>query len=845
MAINLYDHNQTAYTAAIAMLAETGKAAVVHPTGTGKSFIAFKLCEDNPEKRIVWLSPSEYIFKTQQENLVTTGAEVPQNITFLTYAKLMVLSPEEVGALEPDYIILDEFHRCGAEYWGRGVQRLLDMYTNTPVLGLSATNIRYLDNRRDMADELFDGCVASEMTLGEAVVRGILAPPKYVVSVFSYAKDLKRYEAKIRKAKNKAVKIKAEEYLQKIRRAIETADGLDVIFKKHIEDKSGKYILFVPNAESMRTVKTKCKEWFRAIDEEPHIYSAYSDDPETSRAFAKFKADESGHLKVLIAINMLNEGVHVEGISGVILFRPTVSPIIYKQQIGRALSASKQKNPLILDVVANVYNLYSVDALKNEIAEALQLFRAQGDEDKIAVEGFEVFDEAVDCRELFEHLDGVLSSSWEENYRRLVAYKGQFGNTLVPATYKTPDGVSLGNWCNIQRRIYNGTLEGCLTEERIRRLNDVGFRWNPAEEQWQAYYTSAEAYLRRFHHLDIPGDYVTKDGLKLGQWIRSNRTRFHQGKLSKEKIESLDKIRMIWNLDEYRWNRNLEQCRAYLAEHKTLPPKDYVTADGIKLGAWLARVTETHISGRGRYTELTAQQVRLLEDLGVVFERKKDQQWKRTFEAVKAYVEKTHSWAIPADIVSSDGVSLSNWMDYQRKSHAGLNGRPMAAWKKELLDSIGFDWTIPDKKEDQWPAYLESLKRYMAETKGKTPNQRYVDEKGRKVGYWLSNQRVRYRKGKLLKDQENALKQLGVKLENARDAQWRDGYVHAEACKLIFPTMKIPALYKTADGYPLGEWMRTQVKLEAVGKLKEERKELLDGLGVPWKSAAEANFSTV
>ena len=44
-----------------------GKAAIVHPTGTGKSYIAFKLIEDNPEKVVIWLSPSEYIFKTQLE----------------------------------------------------------------------------------------------------------------------------------------------------------------------------------------------------------------------------------------------------------------------------------------------------------------------------------------------------------------------------------------------------------------------------------------------------------------------------------------------------------------------------------------------------------------------------------------------------------------------------------------------------------------------------------------------------------------------------------------------------------------------------------------------------------
>ena len=68
--------------------------------------------------------------------------------------------------IKPDYIILDEFHRCGAEMWGQGVKRLLNIYSDIPVLGLTATNIRYIDNRRDMADELFNGNIASEMTLG-------------------------------------------------------------------------------------------------------------------------------------------------------------------------------------------------------------------------------------------------------------------------------------------------------------------------------------------------------------------------------------------------------------------------------------------------------------------------------------------------------------------------------------------------------------------------------------------------------------------------------------------------------------------------------------------------------
>lgn len=50
MLIALYPHNKSAYLAALDVLREAGKAAVIHPAGTGKSFIGFKLCEDFLEK---------------------------------------------------------------------------------------------------------------------------------------------------------------------------------------------------------------------------------------------------------------------------------------------------------------------------------------------------------------------------------------------------------------------------------------------------------------------------------------------------------------------------------------------------------------------------------------------------------------------------------------------------------------------------------------------------------------------------------------------------------------------------------------------------------------------------
>lgn len=122
MALDLYEHNANAYVAACEMMDKYGKAAIVHPTGTGKSYIAFKLIEAHPNEVIIWLSPSEYIFKTQRESLLRQDQDFPlQNVRFYTYAKLMCSTAEQLNQIaeqNPTYIILDEFHRIGAEFWG-------------------------------------------------------------------------------------------------------------------------------------------------------------------------------------------------------------------------------------------------------------------------------------------------------------------------------------------------------------------------------------------------------------------------------------------------------------------------------------------------------------------------------------------------------------------------------------------------------------------------------------------------------------------------------------------------------------------------------------------------------
>ena len=482
MSISLYAHNENAYHAALAMLERTGKAAVIHPTGTGKSFIGFKFCEDYPEKNICWISPSEYIFKTQLDNLAAVCGTVPENITFLTYAKLIVLSIDEIEELRPDIIILDEFHRCGAKQWRTGIQALLNANPSVPLLGLSATNIRFLDNQRDMAKELFDGHIASEITLGEAIVRGILKPPKYILSVYSFQQDLEKYENRVEKLHNPTQRNRAEELLKTLRRSLEDADGLDKIFVRHMPDHHGKYIVFCSNVAHMNRMIKLAPGWFSQLDADPHIYRAYSPDPTTRAAFTAFREDESNHLKLLFTIDMLNEGIHVADVDGVILFRPTVSPVIYKQQIGRALSAGSAKMPVIFDIVNNIENLRSIGALEQEFEEAVLQTGSSERERQELRQRFQIIDEVRDCRQLFERLDDTLTYTWEDMYERAKEYYEVHGNLNVPGTYYTTDGYALGSWILTQRAVRKGLQRGTLGEERIAMLDEIGMLWTVREK---------------------------------------------------------------------------------------------------------------------------------------------------------------------------------------------------------------------------------------------------------------------------------------------------------------------------------------------------------------------------
>lgn len=628
MGIKLFLHNQIAYESALKLMEESRKAAVIHPTGTGKSFIAFKLAEEHPDSRICWLAPSEYIYQTQLENLrqAQKDGEAFQadSVCFLTYARLMKEDASGIAALKPDYIVLDEFHRCGAAEWGKGVQRLLCAYPKAKILGLSATNIRYLDNQRNMAEELFDGCIASEMTLGEAIVKHILPAPTYVMSVYSCQQELKKWEKRVSSLENEGLRSANEELLQKLRRAVEQADGLDRVFARHMKKASGKYIVFCSGKEHMEEMKSHAGDWFSLVDQNPHIYTIYFDSASSAKEFAAFKEDKSNHLKLLFCIDMLNEGVHVDDIDGVILLRPTVSPILYLQQIGRALSAGKSKNPVIFDIVNNFDSLGCIDSLTKEMDAALWSVCGQREKAEGFTEKFRIIDEVKDCRQLFWQLKKNLTASWDIYYAAASRYRSTYGSLKVPKAFTTQSGLTLGSWIQTQRRIKAGKINGRLTEEQIKRLDTLGMIWDfPAKESWEKGYQALSVYYQKYGSTDVKADYITEDGYKLGKWVSNLRQKKKHGELLPEQIQSLDALEMIWDKNAYLWNRNYQAASQYYQEHRDLKvPASYCTPDGIRLGNWIQNLRQIYAGKKKTAAALSEEQIRQLEAIGMKWEKK-------------------------------------------------------------------------------------------------------------------------------------------------------------------------------------------------------------------------------
>lgn len=349
--VNLYPHNQTAYLK-IKQVIENGdtKMAIAHATGTGKSYISARLFEDYNDDQKLVLVPTNFLYQSHKGLFDEYGI---QNTNVMTYQSLIKKDSEEIDNMNYKVVILDEYHHSTAQKWGESVRELIKSHPETIFLGTSATPVR--TDGVNTIDEMFDSNCVSELPVSKAIALGILPMPRYVAVDYAYDKRFDELAKKV--DKSSCTKEEKEEYhkqIKEMRLHVDQSYGMPIILNKYIENESGKYIVFCRNKKHLEEIKGTVIEWFnQAGFRNVNSYVVHSQNEEKDKEFQEFNNDDSGSLKLLFCINMLSEGLHLKGISGVILLRTTSSYIVFQQQIGRALAANNRVIPLIIDAVNN------------------------------------------------------------------------------------------------------------------------------------------------------------------------------------------------------------------------------------------------------------------------------------------------------------------------------------------------------------------------------------------------------------------------------------------------------------------------------------------------------------
>lgn len=452
----LHEHNQETYENICRMYDEgIQRVAVVQPTGSGKSLLMTKLIEDNPNGRFFVLSTSHKIndqFKSKLDEKMLERVEC--NI----YCNMPNMKQEIMESLQPDYIFLDEMHRALAKEWSKGINVLLNMYPDAKVLGLSATPIRYLDRCRNVAEELFGGNLACDMSLSQAILDGILPMARYVCGVYSYEKDTESLNKKIEKSCNSDEEKK--ELLKELKILKENLDkghGVSDIFKKYIVSGNEKFVVFLKNTTHLRIMKPVIEKWFLDAGFTVRLYEVHSKNVDRDKAFQAFKEDTEDGIKLCLSVNMLAEGIHGD-IDGVIMLRETISANMYFQMIGRAFACGKKAIPLIFDLVANSQFISDAsdvsfpNELRGEIEKRKKECEKEGNEYEVEfdVDEFIVMDYFMDVVSGFREIEGrLIGREWTKEEDNIIKkFYFEEGSNV----YKRLPGRSK-NACFIRARI--------------------------------------------------------------------------------------------------------------------------------------------------------------------------------------------------------------------------------------------------------------------------------------------------------------------------------------------------------------------------------------------------------
>ena len=731
--IRLHSHNQSTFDTVMVALNEDKKVSCIQATGTGKSYVIAKTMSQFHRDEKLVIAPSHFILNQQK----SVAPWLNSTSKYVTYSTAANLTPADLKKLNPSLIVLDEFHRVGADIWGKGVERILAECPDAKVLGTSATPIRYLDGERDMSEELFDE-EAVNLSLAEAIQRSILPSPNYIASLYTLNEEADNLLDELKKsalADEEKIKIKRE--IEQAKIDWEKSSGVSEVLKKYLSKNTHhKFIVFCKDKNHLDELEDEIRKWIRKTglfeDRQTYrVYSGYKKSKANLEAFLQAKDKKTAH--ILMAVDMLNEGIHASDVGAVLLFRPTESPRIFYQQIGRCLQIGADAEPTIFDFVNNFQSIRAGDFL-SDLQEAGQKEKDLREEFGLRTDylpQIHVHDECLRILETFRAIEDRLGG-WEIRFKELVAYKQEHGDCLVPKEWK--QNMQLGSWVGCQRLNRRAAK---LPSDKIKRLDSLGFVWDPYEQCWEERFRELVAYRQKYGDCLVPPTWKNE---QLYRWVVAQRTLKKKGRLSADRTNRLDALGFVWDPLEQTWEDRFRELVAYKQKHG-----DCLVIFGWEKNEQLSRWVSKQ---RQKRDTLDADKVSRLDALGFVWDPV-EQTWEDRFRELVAYKQRHGDCLVPCGWKNEQ---LHRWVVTQRMFKK--KGR-LSADRTNRLNALGFVW---DTLEQTWEKRFIELVAYKKKHGDCLVPQKWINKQ---LAGWVNTQRVSKRKATLPSDKIKRLDAVG------------------------------------------------------------------------------------
>jgi len=248
----------------------------------------------------------------------------------------------------------------------------------------------------------------------------------------------------------------------------------------------------------------------------------------------------------------------------------------------------------------------------------------------------------------------ILSAQWEDGFRYLNEFADREGHCLIPAQYITKDEYQLGSWINRQRTRKDNLSQDC--KARLEALS--GWSWDPRADKWGGGFRYLKKFTIHEGHANVPSNWETTDGYRLGQWVTSQRSK--KENMSSERKDRLEALSgWCWGTWSEKWEEGLRHLEKFVErEGHCLPAAQYKSDDGYRVGGWVS-------AQRVKKDNLSRECIERLEALPGWSWDVIEAQWEKGFHYLKEFVDREGHSKVPNGHLTADGYRLGSWVYIQ------------------------------------------------------------------------------------------------------------------------------------------------------------------------------------